>query len=97
MAKAKAVKAQIGERMIELKVYFWTNNIAKGKGKIIPKHAWSAGMVRLEPNQAHGIIGRKAKPFHTLFDLGTTIEKVLIQDGVVIHPARQMKKYLRGQ
>ncbi len=97
MAKRKTVKAEIGQRMIELKVYFWTNNIAKGKGKIVPKHAWSAGMVRLERNEAHGIAGRKPKPFHTLLDLGTTIQNVLIQNGIVLHPGRRMEKYVQDR
>ncbi|MCG3150642.1 MAG: hypothetical protein PCFJNLEI_04131 [Verrucomicrobiae bacterium] len=97
MAKLKAVKADIGERMIELKVYFWTNNIAKGKGRVLPKHAWSSGMVRIEPNDAHGIVGRKPKPFHTLLDLGTTIQNVLIQNGIILHPGRRMEKFVQDR
>ena len=95
MAKTKAVKAGIGQRMIELKIYFWTNNIAIGKGKIVPKHAWSSGMVRIEPNEAHGITGRKPKPFHTILDLGMTIQNVLIQNGIVLHPGKRMEKYVQ--
>jgi hypothetical protein len=51
MPKAKPKtqrKAQQGERMIEVKIRFWTNDIADGKGNIFPKHAWSSGVVRME-------------------------------------------------
>ena len=35
--------ARLGERMIELKVRFWTDGIVEGKGRIKPKHAWTRG------------------------------------------------------
>ena len=54
MARPTGIKAKKGERMIELKVYFWTNHIAKHKGHIVPKHAWSGGMARLEANRGQG-------------------------------------------
>ena len=95
MAKTKAVDAKFGERMIELKIYLWTNNIAQKKGKVIPKRAWSAGVVRLEPNATHGIVARKPKTFHTLLDLGTTIQNVLMQQDIVLHPGRRMEKYVQ--
>ena len=40
---------------------FWTNNISPEKGKVIPKHAYAAGVVRMERNK-HAIVlhpGRK--------------------------------------
>ena len=97
MGKPKAVAAKFGEKMIELKIYLWTNNIAKKKGKVIPKHAWSAGVVRLEPNEAHGIVSRRPKTFHTLLDLGTTIQNVLMQQGIILHPGRRMRKYVQDR
>lgn len=62
-------EAQQGERMIEIKNRFWTNNIAEGKGVIQPKHAWSSGVVRIERNKSHGIAPEKPLPFHSLMDL----------------------------
>ena len=41
--------------MIEVKLRFWTNDISPEKGKIIPKHAWAAGVVRMEGNKSHGM------------------------------------------
>jgi hypothetical protein len=44
-----------GEKLIEVKVGFWTNNIAAEEGKIVPNRAWTSGVVRLKPNPSHGI------------------------------------------
>jgi hypothetical protein len=56
---AAAQEAKHGEKMIEVKLRFWTNDIAEKKGDVIPKHAWSSGVVRVERNDSHGI-----KPDH---------------------------------
>ena len=96
MTTAGAKKAPQGEKMIELKVRFWTNDIAKGAGSILPKHAWASGMVRMESNTSHGISTKKPAPFHTLMDLSAVIEKVLISHGVTLHVNRRMRKYMAG-
>ncbi len=88
------LKAGHGERMIEVKLRFWTNDIAKGDGKVRPKHAWSGGVVRMERNETHGITPKSPQPFHSLLDVGAVIEKVLVQHGIQLHPSRRMKKYL---
>jgi hypothetical protein len=86
-------EAGIGQRMIEVKLYFWTNKIADRKGQIIPKHAWGSGMVRVQSNKTHGIRPNRPIPFHSTLELLGAIEKVLIQNGIVLHPTRKMKKY----
>lgn len=86
--------AQPGERMIELKIRFWTNNLADGKGRIRPKHAWSAGVVTMERNQTHNIMSGKPEPFHTLMNLPAVLEKVLVRHGVTLHPSRRMRKLM---
>ena len=93
MKKAKARNAKIGQRMIEMKLYFWTNKIAKGEGRIIPKHAWGSGMLRIEPNDAHGIRGRKPLAFHSPLEVPFVIERALIEHGIVLHPTRRMQRY----
>jgi hypothetical protein len=35
-------EAAQGERMIEVKLRFWTNDLA-ARGNVIPKHAWTRG------------------------------------------------------
>ena len=92
----KQVEARIakhGQKMIEVQIRFWTNDIAEKKGQIIPKHAWTAGVVKVESNKAHGIQQENPIPFHSLLDLGSVIEKALINHGVILHPGRKMKKY----
>jgi hypothetical protein len=87
-------KALQGERMIEMRIYFWTNDLAKGAGVIRPKHAWSSGMIRLEKNKSYGIVPGRTLPFHSLMDLPSIIEKVLIAQGITLHATRKMRKYL---
>jgi hypothetical protein len=79
--------------MIEVRVRLWTNNIGKG-GKIIPKHAWGSGTVRLESNPSHGILAGKGMTFHSLLEIPEKIEKVLIREGVRIHVPPKMAKYI---
>ena len=89
-------EAQHGERMIEVKVRFWTNNIAESEGNVRPKHAWSSGVVRMESNKSHGITSQNPVPFHSLMDLPAVIEKVLIAHRITLHPSRRTKKYLHS-
>src|SRR6266851_8764840 len=60
--KPEAREAKHGEKMIEVKVLFWTDSIAPTKGKIIPKNAWTSGVVRIESNKAHGITPQNPVP-----------------------------------
>jgi hypothetical protein len=73
-----AKEAKHGQKMVELKVRFWTDAISAEKGKIIPKHAWAAGVVRMERNDAHEIVPSDPIPFNTLLELNAVIEKALI-------------------
>jgi len=91
---AKTRSAKHGEKMIEVKLRFWTNSIVAGRGKVRPKHALAAGVVRMEANPSHGIKPGRPKPFHSLLDVGGVIEKVLIEHGIVLHVTRKMQKYL---
>lgn len=90
-------EAQQGERMIEIRIRFWTNDLADGKGKIRPKHAWSSGMVMMDRNESHGIVPKDPEPFNSLMSLPWIIEKVLIAHGIKLHASPKMKKYLESQ
>lgn len=94
MASQKSSEARQGEKMIEVKLRFWTNDISPDAGKVLPKHAWTSGVVRMERNNSHGINPGNPRPFHSLLDVGAVIEKVLIEHGVVLHSSRRMKKYM---
>ena len=80
--------------MIEVKLRFWTNDISPEEGKVIPKHARTGGVVRIERNKSHGIEPGRPQPFHSLLDVGAVIEKVLIEHGIVLHLGRKMSKYM---
>jgi hypothetical protein len=90
---AASLEAKHGQKMIEVKLRFWTNNIAGKKGEIVPKHAWSSGVVRMERNTSHGIAPSEPKVFRSLLDIGAVIEKVLIEHGIVLHSSDRMKQY----
>lgn len=91
---SQAVKAKYGEKMIEVKIRFWTNEIADKKGSIVPKHAWTSGVVRIERNESHGIEPGYPRPFNSLMEIPSLIEKVLIQHGIKLHCDRKMEKYV---
>ena len=92
-----AQEAKHGEKMIEVKLRFWTNDISNEKGTIIKKHAWSSGVVRIAGNKSHGIVPSGPLPFHSLLDVGSVIEKVLIEHEIVLHPSRKMRKYVQDK
>ena len=94
--KPSSKEAEHGNKMIEIKVRFWTNDIADERGHIVPKNAWASGIVRIKPNPLHGIARGKPQPFHSLMDLPAVIEKVLIQHDIVLHAGRQSKKYIKA-
>jgi len=86
-------KPESDERMIEVKISFWTDDIAADAGNIVPKHARSSGLVSMEPNGSHGIVPESPRPFHSLMDISSALEKVLLENGVVLHPSKKMRKY----
>jgi hypothetical protein len=87
-------EATYGKKMIEVKVRFWTNDLADGKDRIRPKHAWGSGVVRIASNPSHDIVPRDPIMFNSLAEIPAKIEKVLIDHGVTIHKSDRMKKYM---
>jgi hypothetical protein len=88
-----AKEAKHGEKMIEIKVRFWTDGIEDAE-RIRPKHAWGSGVVRITKNKSHSIVPGRARTFNSLLELGGVIERVLIEHGVVIHHSDKMRKYM---
>jgi hypothetical protein len=93
----EAREAKHGEKMIEIKIRFWTDEISSEAGKVIPKHAWTSGVVRIQGNKSHGIVPRRPRPFNSLLDVGTAIEQTLKDNGIVLHSSRGMKKYMASR
>lgn len=90
----KETKPKYGEKMIEVKLRFWTDDIAGTEGNIVPKHAWTSGVVRIERNDSHGIIPGDPRPFNSLMEIPAVIEKVLVQHGIKLHCNRRMFDYI---
>ena len=90
-------KANPNEKMVELTLRFWTNDIAEAKGEILPKHAWNSGMLALSRNKSHGIVPGKPSPFHSLMELPAVIEKAFIKHGIRLHHAPLSRKYYSCQ
>lgn len=90
------VEARQGQRMIEVTVRFWTDDIADQDGHIIPKHCWSSGVVRVSPNQSHGINGTKPVPFNSLSQIITTIEDLFISHGIKVRSGHHERRYREG-
>jgi len=89
--EAKAAKH--GLKMLEVRVRFWTDDIAVKKGEIIPKHAWGSGVINIDRNEAHGLTPEKWLPFNSMAEIPAALEKCLIENGVKIISSRKMKKY----
>jgi len=88
-------EAEQGQRMIEVRVRFWTNDLTGdgAKGRIKPKHAWGSGIVRMKRNESHGIVSGKPIPFNSMMEMPAAIERALIEHGVKVHRSRKMKRY----
>jgi len=77
-------EAKYGEKMIEVKVRFWTDSIASEEGKIIPKVCWEHGVIRMERNDAHGIIPKEPLPFNAFTEILPRIEQILKSYGIKV-------------
>ncbi len=86
----------VGQRMVEVRVRFFTNKIAEEKGHIVEKNIWDNGMVSLKSNDAHGIESCESPtPFNSFSEIVMAIEEQLIQNGVKVHfNRRRMKKLM---
>ncbi|HTR43355.1 MAG TPA: hypothetical protein VMH87_17215, partial [Pseudomonadales bacterium] len=89
--------AKHGEKMIEVRVRFWTDGITGNKDTVIPKHAWDSGMVSMERNEVHGIKPASWQPFNSILDLQSVIAKVLIEHEVTLHTNRKSRKLLKPE
>jgi hypothetical protein len=88
-------EAAHGEKMIEVKIRFWTNNLADDPDSVLPKHAWSGGVVRVKRNRSHGIEPGRPRPFNSLLEIGAVVGKVLIEHGIVLHASQRMRRYVK--
>src|SRR5258708_1782292 len=78
-----------GVWMIAVQLRFWTSIVGE-PGGVVPKNAWTSGVVRIERSETHGIVPGSPRTFQSLSDLGTVVEKVLIEHGVTLHISKKV-------
>ena len=88
----RSAEARRGEKMIEVRVRFWTNDIAETKGHILPKHCWPAGTVYASKNDSHGIKGSRTMPFNSLDEVQSAIEHAMEDVGIKVHESKKTPK-----
>ena len=86
-----SVEAKHGEKMIEVKIRFWTDGLAEVPGHIKLKHCWSAGIVSVPKNESHGIASGNRKPFNSLMELTYAVEQAMADAGLRIHRGQTRK------
>ena len=86
-----------GKKMIEVRVRFWTDQIAEDAGKIVPKHCWDAGVVRISSNDLHGIKPLKPMPFNSLHEILPKIEKIFKDTGIKLLLGTKSRGYYLRQ
>ncbi|MDQ2986331.1 MAG: hypothetical protein M3R13_06365 [Armatimonadota bacterium] len=89
-------EAKHGEKMIEVRIRFFTNDIAPEKGHVLPKQAWDNGMIMMDSNEAHGIKPGEPEPFNSILDLQNVIIKVLKDHKIQLRAGGKTKKLLNG-
>lgn len=70
------IDAPHSDKMIEITIKFWTDDIAEGEGKVLPKHMHNSGMIRLSANRTHNIPSAPT-PFRSVTELPAKIEEML--------------------
>jgi hypothetical protein len=79
------IDAPHGDKMIEITIKFWTNDIAKGEGKVLPKHMHNSGMIKLSANKTHNIPSEDPTPFGSMAELPSKIEELLERHKIIMH------------
>ena len=87
--------AKHGDKMIEVRIRFWTDKISDQENTIIPKHAWDGGVVVMDTNKSHGIVPGPPRPFNSLLDLSSTVSKVLVDHGITLHTSTKTRKLIQ--
>lgn len=81
----KEVQATYSDKIIQVKIRFWTDGIAKKEGHIIPKHCYSSGYVLIAASRIHGIPTGIKAPFVSISGLPKAIDKVMAEAQLILH------------
>jgi hypothetical protein len=94
-AKENEIVGKHGDKMIEVRVRFWTDSIAPTKKAMLQKHIWDSGTVDMPSNESHRIKGGKTIPFNSILDLQSVIGELLTSHGISMHAGRKLRKLLQ--
>jgi hypothetical protein len=92
-----SVVARPKEKQIQVTIRFNTDGMVADKKKIVPRHIWDEGWVTLDTNESHALRGQKKKSFHSLMEIPTAVESVLMQAGIRLHHGRKTRKYIETE
>jgi hypothetical protein len=91
MRRTKAVPK--GERMIEVRLKFFTDELSGRPGYIVPGYCWDHGVVVVSANQAHEVkVGGNPLIFHTLDGIPDAVTRALHRSGVTLVPGYGTRK-----
>lgn len=91
--RKRRIDAQHGEKVIELRVAFFTDEIASAQGRVVPKVCWDIGTVHLFANASHGIKSSEPYFFNGLSELPKVIEEILANNEIkILHSPKRTKK-----
>ena len=82
----------VDNKMIEISIKFWTDDIAEEKGQVLPKHGWASGVMNLRANSRHGITAENPVPFNSVAEIPILIERLLTQQGIKLHLSNKARK-----
>jgi hypothetical protein len=84
---ARSRNAKRGTKMIEVAVFFWTNDLPANK------HCRAKGKIKLVPNALHGIRGQREVHFQSLPDLLPKLERLFAEGQITVHPSQRERRY----
>jgi hypothetical protein len=88
-------KAPLGEKMIEVKVRFFTDGLAPD-GQILPRHGYAAGEVRVTRNPSHDIRPGEPVMFNSMAEMPYAVEKTLRDHNIKIELSSRERRYRRA-
>lgn len=81
-----------GNKTVEVRLHFFTDQIAANGGVFKAKHAVSVGTARLPTNPRHGITKGECHYFESLAELPATVAKALAAHGITLHPGKKQSR-----
>ena len=82
----------VDNKMIEVSIKFWTDDLAAEKGQVLPKHGHTSGVMNLRANSRHGITAENPVPFNSVAEIPMLIERLMAQQGIKLHLSSKARK-----